>query len=351
MEDRRQQERQRLLELVRKRPPKDDSVPSGVLLSDVIEDYVDRFDLIRPFDKVNLSSACYKLTIGDEYSVGGEVRRVSDQPPDNIVRIPPFEVAVIKTRETLNLPRFLIGRWNIQVRRAYQGLIWVGGPQVDAGWVGHLCCPIYNLSDQEVVLKIGDTIAVIDFEKTTPFHDSKSREYLEEGKVPERILFEDYEPEKLRSALSTFITGNIKRFEQQVNSLQLRVDQFISITFTVIALLFAAVALFFGKPKTPNWWDPGLLWICVISIFMSMLAWANSKSAFQWFHGALKIAFEFLLLGLLTFATFSYISRNQSKVESLEREVQTLRERLDKAAQSTAPTDHPSKAKPVQETK
>jgi len=336
---RRTREQQRLLELIKKRPLKDDSLPPGVLLSDAIKDYATKFHLIEPFELSNLKPACYKLTIGNEYCVAGQIRQVSDNPPNDKVSIPPFEVAIIKTRETLNLPRFIIGRWNIQVTRAYQGLIWVGGPQVDAGLVGNLYCPIYNLSDKEVTLRYAESIAVIDFEKTTPFHDDKSQPYLEADKTPERILFEDYHPEKLRSALSTFITGKINVFEKQVDALQRRVDQFISITFTVVAVLFAAVALFFGRPESPNWWDPGLLWVCIISIFMSMLAWINSKSAFQWFSGKIKIAFEFVLLALLTLATFNYTHHNQWKTDQLNRDLKTLEERVDKLSGHLQPRD------------
>jgi deoxycytidine triphosphate deaminase len=296
----------------------------------MIEHYATKYRLIEPFQKENLKPASYKLTIGDEYSVGGQINKVSSISPNNFVKIPPFEVAIIKTKERLNLPVFLIGRWNIQVTRAYQGLIWVGGPQVDAGWVGYLCCPIYNLSDEEVVLRYGESIAIIDFEKTTPFHEGKSKPYLKKGEVPERILFEDYHPERLRSALKTFITENIQKFDSQVNALQLRVDQFISITFAVVAVLFTAVALFFGKPDSPNWWDPGLLWICVISIFMSMLAWVNSKSAFQWFRGTIKVLFEFLVLALLTIATYIYATRNQRRIDFLEGEIKSLQLRLEK---------------------
>lgn len=338
----RETERLRLLELVKKRPDKDDSLPPGILLSDVIEHYATKYHLIEPFEPQNLKAASYKLTIGDEYSVGGHTHNVSNTFPNNAVKIPPFEVAIIKTRETLNLPTFLIGRWNIQVARAYQGLIWVGGPQVDPGWVGNLYCPIYNLSDHEVELKYGDTIAVIDFEKTTPFHEEKSKPYLTAGELPERILFEDYKPEKLKSALSTFITGKIKFFEEQVKALQLRVDQFIAITFAVLGVLFAAVALFFGKPETPNWWDPGFLWICIVSLFMSMLAWVNSKSAFQWFYGVMKIVFELVLLVFLTIATFAYISHSRQEVKQLNKDVKALQDRLDKLDLNPSPKNAPS---------
>jgi deoxycytidine triphosphate deaminase len=134
---------------------------TGVLLSDEIEEYVKQFKLIDPFDPNNLKPAAYELTVGDEYSLGGKTGKLSDESGKNEVKIPPFEVIVIKTRERLNLPRFLIARWNIRVKWAYEGLLWVGGPQVDPGWVGHLCCPIYNLSDHEVTLRLGEPIAVM----------------------------------------------------------------------------------------------------------------------------------------------------------------------------------------------
>src|SRR5690242_18495933 len=150
--DRRAAERSRLSALRERQPLSDDLRQPGVLLSDVIRQYCQWFDLISPFDEEKLlKPACYKLTIGDEYASGGEIHPLPDQPGKNEIRIPPFAVAIIKTKETINMPPFLIGRWNIQVSRAYQGLVWVGGPQVDAGYVGYLFCPIYNLSDKEVV--------------------------------------------------------------------------------------------------------------------------------------------------------------------------------------------------------
>src|SRR2546425_242019 len=186
---RRQREVDRLRELFEKRPSTDEAFDfQGVLLSDAIERCVQAFDLIKPFNPENLKPACYKLTIGDEYAVGGEINPLSDESGKNEIKIRPFEVAIIKTHETINMPRFLIGRWNIQVSRAYQGLIWVGGPQVDAGYVGHLFCPIYNLSDQDVSLFKGQPIAVIDFVGTTSFHpESKKYPF-----PPDRVLFEEY---------------------------------------------------------------------------------------------------------------------------------------------------------------
>ena len=123
---------------------------SGVLLSDEIEFYVTHGQLIEPFSDCNLKPAGYELTVGDEAILGGKSLRLNDHDKRGLC-IPPFEVAVVKTGETLNLPRFLIGRWNIRVYWAYKGLLWVGGPQVDPGYVGHLFCPLYNLSNKKGV--------------------------------------------------------------------------------------------------------------------------------------------------------------------------------------------------------
>jgi deoxycytidine triphosphate deaminase len=260
-------ERSRLLSLIAKRPTTDPVPGPGVVLSDVIQLYVDAFDLIRPFNSENLKPASYKLTVGDECAVGGKIRSLTDETAKNIIKIPPFQVAIIKTAETINMPVFLIGRWNIQVSRAYEGLLWVGGPQVDAGYAGHLFCPIYNLSNADVELKLGDPFAVIDFEKTTPYHSGKSVPYAKGDGLPARILFEDYEPEKLESALAVLTTGRLKDIQDKIQKLEHRTQQtseklesrfnvFASVTLGGIGILFAVLALFVtvGDPKTIPWW-------------------------------------------------------------------------------------------------
>lgn len=175
LEEKRRREWQRRLGLHRRQPLTDDFKGTGVVLSDGIRFYCKQFDLIAPFDEENLKPANYQLCVGDEYAVGGKIGTLSDAPGLDELEIPSFEVAVIKTFETINMPRFLIGRWNIRVPRAYDGLLWVGGPQVDAGYAGNLFCPIYNLSDKAVKLHYKDPVAIIDFVKTTEFHPESKR--------------------------------------------------------------------------------------------------------------------------------------------------------------------------------
>lgn len=252
-------------------------VPTGVLLSDEIEHYVHTIKLIDPCHPTNLKPAGYELSVGDEYVIGGELR---DLKPDGVIRIPPFNVVVIKTDETINLPRFLIARWNVRVKWAYEGLLWVGGPQVDPGWVGHLFCPLYNLSDKEVVLRAGDPIALMDFETTTPFKPGRSKEYR---RPPKRVLLEEYNAAELKSALYTEAKKRIDDIEKEtkakIDSLEKRMEFFLGSGLVMVTILVAALAImatFDRKTIVEVWPD--------ISVLFSLAALALSFVAYLRFR-------------------------------------------------------------------
>lgn len=217
----------------------------GVLLSDEIIFYAEQHRLIQPFSRSNLKPAGYELTIGDEYFLAGSFFELDPNDDDKkAVTIPPFDVAILKTTEIVRLPRFLIARWNIRVKHAYSGLLWVGGPQVDPGYVGHLFCPIYNLSDKPVKLQVGDAIALMDFVKTTPFDPAKSPdELIRYAWPPKRTFLEDYGIADLRSALFTRAGQKLVEFEDQIKSLETRFITFTQISFAIFAMVIALIAL------------------------------------------------------------------------------------------------------------
>ena len=187
--------------------------------------------------------------------VSGKLRSLGDSPEDDVLPIPPFDVAVIKTEETLNLPRFLIGRWNIRTRWAYKGLVWVGGPQVDPGYVGHLFCPIYNLSNKEVLIRKGDAIAVIDFIKTSTFDRNRGKEEWERyPRPPSRPIIEDFEIDDFRSGPFEQAREIPKIKESLADGLREvrgKIDLFTSLVFVVLTILMTAVVLpHFGVKNT-----------------------------------------------------------------------------------------------------
>lgn len=260
-------------------PEQDDLGTVGVLLSDEIKYYVEKYKMIYPFKSDNLKPASYELTVGDEYAIGGEIEKLDDESGKNEIRIPPFEVVVIETKERINLPRFIVARWNIRVKWAYEGLLWVGGPQVDPGWEGHLSCPIYNLSDKEVTLRLGEPIAIMDFIKTTPFKKGKSDEYI---RPPKRVLFDEYKPEKLRSALYTEARKRVDDIEDKVNRFGSRLYTFISFILLAITVLVTVLAIFVSSGQGVSVVLPLWIYLSVIfssfAFFMSVFAYTKAKS-------------------------------------------------------------------------
>lgn len=161
----------------------------GILLSDEIAKHVDSAKLITPFNEDHLKPAAYELSLGERWacstgrkSESSDAKKVAPRdaqrtspeynftPLGQWIRIPAASVVVLTSAEVVNLPRYLVGHWNLRVRLAYQGLSFFGGAQVDPGWVGRLACPVYNLSDSDVELKVGEPFAVLEFAHTTEYH-------------------------------------------------------------------------------------------------------------------------------------------------------------------------------------
>jgi deoxycytidine triphosphate deaminase len=154
-----------------RRDPRDEvweNWQGAVLLRDEIREYCKNAPkLIDPFvdDRKFLKPASYHLRLGDRCRVNGEDHNISKGNP--VLKIPPHGIAVVRTLEKVNIPGFLVARWNLKVKKVYKGLVWVGSLQVDPGYSGYLFCPLYNLSNEEQRLEYGETLFTIDFVRTT----------------------------------------------------------------------------------------------------------------------------------------------------------------------------------------
>jgi deoxycytidine triphosphate deaminase len=231
--------------------PKDEI---GVLLSDRIKQYHRDYQLISPFDDNLLRPAGYDLTVGHNYSKLGKIEPLNEGKD---LEIAPYQVAVIETYETLNLPEFLIGRWNIRVKLAYKGLLWVGGAQVDPGFRGHLCCPVYNLSTEPVRLHFREELASIDFVTTTPYKEGACKRFdwrnrkmvifpeypgLQSGIELEVNKFKHTLEESKRETKSELTQAKVNT-EASFRTVEKRIDDFVARIFTVVAVLFTALGI------------------------------------------------------------------------------------------------------------
>lgn len=255
----------------------------AVLLSDEISFYATQkaLPLINPFEPANLKPARYKLRLGDDCRVGNEQHWLSEKNPDLV--IPPYEIAIISTLETLNMPRFLIGRWDLKVKRVYEGLLWVGGPQVDPGYQGKLFCPLYNLSNKTINLKYGDTIATIDFIRTTPY----TKNCVDWDGTPNAPRAQ-YDSFGLMSGLKD-AWDLMKNLELRADKSEVKISNFQATTFTILGIIVAALA-FVGVSKftdlswaNPSGWQIATWAVMLFAIVVMtiVLAIASIKSLWR----------------------------------------------------------------------
>ncbi len=277
--------------------PFDPTRARGVLLADEIEHFAINYKLIDPFEpeKKKLRAAGYELSVGGVYAKAGEIIELPDKVGRDEILVQPFEVVIIQTLERLNMPDFMIARWNVAVGQAYQGFLWVGAAQVDPGFKGYLCCPIYNLSDKPRTLRRGQSLAVIDFVWTTA-PTKRSSEFRFKSLERKRILFEDYDPKSLTSALTTHAQERLNRMEKEVAELRSTVFSSITVILTALGALVTALALFVSKqyPEALTRFSPPLL-VSLAALIVAFAGVIVSVTRHSWVRYAL---FALVLIGI-----------------------------------------------------
>ncbi len=248
----------------------------AVLLRDEIIHYATEVQppLIESFDEENLEPASYHLRLGSECRVGGKDHNLSEENPK--FEIDRHDMAVVSTYERVNIPKDLIARWNLRVKLVYEGLIWVGGPQVDPGYEGHLYCPLYNFSNRKVELVYKAPIFTIDFVKTTPFGEGCTT--WERKTKPDALGAHDIH--RLQSAPSE----DLKKMGDSIQQMGERTERFQSVVFLVLAIVVAAVAVIaslgiFGLYEIPsaNKYIGISIGLSVIAFALALLALFKSR--------------------------------------------------------------------------
>lgn len=232
-----------------------------------------------------MKPASYHLRLGAKCRVDGEDLELSETHPR--LTIQPHGIAIVTTLETVNIPAFLIARWNLKVKKVYEGLVWVGGAQVDPGYSGNLFCPLYNLSNIPVHLEFGETLFTIDFVRTTLYDESKGCRLLELDRPTDSLGALDKIP--LRSAPKEQFDDMRKQLnatEEALDRFQSRIDGFQGITFAVLGIIIAALSFVSVSQFTdmrvanPSGWQIAT-WIIVL---VSILAMTGTLA-----YGAIKI--------------------------------------------------------------
>lgn len=159
----------------------------GILLSDQIDRFCTHQLLISDgYKESNLRPAAYTLSIGDVYyDHEGNRQKLTDENPS--FEMPPNSVVFVSIAESLDLPFYIVARFNLRVDWVYKGILLGTGPQVEPGFRGQLSCPLYNLTNHSHKITRDEAFATIDFERTTSFVRDPPRKVLDglkqEGKL------------------------------------------------------------------------------------------------------------------------------------------------------------------------
>ncbi len=137
----------------------------GMLSADRIQYYARLVGMISPFNEERLKPASYELTLGPRCQVEGRDRVLTPEKPTLL--IPPNSIAFVSMGERLLLPHYIAARFNLRISLVYRGLLLGTGPQVDPGFQGVLSCPLHNISNNPIMIQLGEHVATIDFVKTT----------------------------------------------------------------------------------------------------------------------------------------------------------------------------------------
>lgn len=153
----------------------------GLLLSNEIEKFCGVGLLIEGrYQREMVRPASYTLTVGAEYvDSEGRIRKMDEK--ENHFYMEPNSIVYVSTAEKLNLPFYIAARFNLRVKWVYKGILLGTGPQVDPGYKGTLSCPLFNLTNRPMRIKLGDLFATIDFERTSDFCANKPWQDVEES--------------------------------------------------------------------------------------------------------------------------------------------------------------------------
>jgi deoxycytidine triphosphate deaminase len=238
----------------------------GMLNAETIVRYHEAIgEMIRPFNPKLLKPASYELTLGPRCLVEGKDKILTERMPHLV--IPQNSIVFVSMRQVLCLPHYIVGRFDLAIDFIYRGLLLGTGPQVDPGFQGALGCPLHNISNEDIQMRLDEPFAKIDFVKTVPRSDevtaqwkgiadaAQLEQWLTDNPASNVRLFKEGKP-KWREPIFGYTNGH--RPTSSVHELtrsfrRLRLVGWVgaaTVVLGVAALVLAALALTNGLSST-----------------------------------------------------------------------------------------------------
>jgi deoxycytidine triphosphate deaminase len=203
---------------------------------------------VRPCHRDRVRSASYDMRLGRAFHVTQREKKrwaptsdVSLLEPgrSETLVIPPNQVVVVSTLEEIVLGDDMVGHLTLKQDILLEGLLMGSQSQVDAGYRGWIYPLLYNLTDSDVTLKLGQPVIRLELVRLP---QSTDREY--DG---------DYQEAPLSKALRKPIGSSLTELRKSVESERKRVNRIkwfagaISVAAVAAPILYAVSTGFISK--------------------------------------------------------------------------------------------------------
>jgi dCTP deaminase len=162
---------------------------AGFWSSETLKKRLESEKIVNPYNESAVKSCCYELSVGEEAFVTGENAQTIHLENGGTVAIPPGQVVLILTQETLKMPLDAIGLLSIRFGFKARGLINVSGFHVDPGFEGKLVFSMYNAGVQTIHLGVGSRVFLLWLCSTDDATDDKYHgEHNRQEHLPEEAI-------------------------------------------------------------------------------------------------------------------------------------------------------------------
>lgn len=146
------------------------NIPSALLNSADIHDYIEKTGMVEPYDPSFLKSSSYEAQIGNRafYWDQDGWQRIVELTEEATVRLDPNSLVFFETKQKFRLPYYMAIRFNLRITNVHRGLLLGTGPLVDPGFAGHLLIPIHNLTNNTYSFRGGEEFIWVEFTKISP---------------------------------------------------------------------------------------------------------------------------------------------------------------------------------------
>ena len=164
---------------------------------------------MKQFIAKNYDSKCfkdwkYKLRLGGEIYIS-TAETAQNLKEGDLVVIKPGDFVLLQTEEIIKLDNSTMAFISMRFDYKQKGLINVSGFHVDPNYYGHLIFSAFNAGPKDIILRRGDEVFMIFFEKLqTSIEDKKNKDHIEYEHIPSNMI------EQIRGKSITLTDNSIR---------------------------------------------------------------------------------------------------------------------------------------------